>query len=482
MTAPLLESSYQQLPKDFYRKQLPTPLHKPVKVAVNEPLAEFLGIDLGWLNSEEGIATLAGNSPLDSSTPIACAYGGHQFGSWNPGLGDGRAILLGEIVTKTNQRFDIQLKGSGQTPFSRSGDGRSPLGPVLREYLVSEAMHALKIPTTRSLTAIASDDYVFRESPLRAGILTRVASSHIRVGTFQLAMAKGDLSALKALADHVIARHFPEIADSTNPYLELLRNATRKQANLISKWQLVGFIHGVMNTDNMLVCGETVDYGPCAFMDAYLEKTCYSAIDQGGRYDYRNQPAIGQWNLSWLAQSLLPLIDDNREMAIEVANDLLSDFVEEYQALYQNGLMDKLGLNNENPDHQTLGEAFLSLMATHKPDYTLTLRELTRLADPTQDQRKSLIELPEAFETWIENWRKAVIPGRAEAMKTLNPMVIPRNHRIEEAIAAAYKGDFSIFHRLCRATQQPYAENDEFQDLTTPPKEDEVVDNTFCGT
>ncbi|MBT3428394.1 MAG: YdiU family protein, partial [Gammaproteobacteria bacterium] len=343
------DNSYYRLPGSFYSNQNPTPVSSPSVIAVNQPLAKEIGIDQAFLCSDEGLKMLSGNTIVEGSQPIATVYAGYQFGHWNPQLGDGRAILLGEIINNTGKRFDLQLKGSGPTLYSRGGDGRAPLGPVLREYLVSEAMHNLGIPTTRGLAAVFTGDHVQRESPEPGAILTRVASSHIRFGTFQYFAAKGDIEALTILADHVISRHYPEALESANPYVELLNEVMKKIARLVSKWQALGFIHGVMNTDNMLVCGETVDYGPCAFMDEFNPGKVFSSIDSAGRYGYQNQPGIAQWNLMTFAQALLPLLADSEEQAVKQAQIVLEKFPEVYAGQYDSLMARKIGLSPENP-------------------------------------------------------------------------------------------------------------------------------------
>ncbi|MET0377443.1 MAG: protein adenylyltransferase SelO, partial [Spongiibacteraceae bacterium] len=454
-----------------------------------------------------------GNQGPANTTPIATAYAGHQFGGWNPQLGDGRAVLLGEVIGRDGNRYDIQLKGAGRTAYSRGGDGRSPLGPVLREYIVSEAMAALGVPTTRSLAAVASGDKVFRDSVLPGGVLTRVASSHIRIGTFQFFAGREDIEAVRALADHVIARHFPFIENgpdavpATNPYFALLENVIARQAHLIALWQSIGFIHGVMNTDNMLLSGETIDYGPCAFMDNFNPATVYSSIDARGRYAYQNQPAIAQWNVSWLAQSLLPLFitDDTPEAqaaGVEMARAALSRFGELYQTAYYGIMLRKLGLTANIPENLALVNSLLELMTEHGADYTLTFRRLAELVNPAQQTEASVVdifELPEGFQPWLAQWQaqlasehstfehstseQANPAARQQTMFALSPVFIPRNHLIAEAIQAAETAnDFQPFQQLVDILANPYRYDPQLARYATPPRPDQVVAKTFCGT
>lgn len=498
-------NSYAHLPSHFFAKVLPTPVKKPELILFNYGLATELGIELKSVSQAELEAELAhvfsGNSIPQGAEPLAMAYSGHQFGHLNPQLGDGRAILLGEVLTLNQnqqqqslqqQRFDIQLKGSGRTPFSRSGDGRSPIGPVIREYIVCEAMHALGVPTTRALAAVSSGEPVFRQGAEPGGVFTRVAKSHIRVGTFQFFALRNDKDAVKTLADHVLARHYPEI-DATRPtcYLELLTAICRKQAELISLWMKVGFVHGVMNTDNMLVSGEGIDYGPCAFLEHYDPATVFSSIDRQGRYAYGNQAAMAQWNLSRLAETLLFLIDADEKQAITKASEVLDGFAEYYLELQQQHNSLKLGFNL-SVDH-VLIEDCLHWLTTNAVDYSLFWRTLSKQvnsdnADALLAEFKITDEAQvNAFNAWFARWQKALKENKCEqtAEQTMlqnNPAIIPRNHRIAEAIEAAENNDFQPFYRLTQALAEPYIEKAEFADLMQPAKTFEKVTKTFCGT
>jgi uncharacterized protein YdiU (UPF0061 family) len=485
--SPQFDNSYAQLPERFYARQAPVPVADPALIRVNHGLAQQLGIDPHWLESEEGVNTIAGNHVPSGAEPIATVYAGHQFGSWNPRLGDGRAILLGEVIGHDGERYDVQLKGSGITPFSRSGDGRAPLGPVLREYLVSEAMAALGIPSSRTLAAVTTGESVFREQRLDGGVLIRVAKSHIRIGTLQYFASVQDHEGLKLLIDHVIARHFPGIADADNPVLAMFEKVMGKQAELIAHWQAVGFIHGVMNTDNMLLSGETIDFGPCAFMDAYDSAAVFSSIDQGSRYAYRNQPAIAHWNLACLVQTLLPFIADDEEASIELAQATLDTFPERYVEAYFAQLHKKFGLATEEDDDKTLMQDFLDLLETGRLDFTLAFRRLAELALGSSDI-EPLFDFPDSFDAWLARWRErcAREPGnprqREQRMMAVNPAFIARNHLVEQAIAEAYNGDFGFFHRLLERLENPFEYDVDDATLATPPAPDQVVHQTFCGT
>ncbi|MFC5736396.1 protein adenylyltransferase SelO [Sinirhodobacter huangdaonensis] len=473
MTLPF-DNSYARLPERFFARLDPAPVRAPALLALNRDLALRLGLDPEALATPEGVAMLAGNAVPAGAAPLAQAYAGHQFGGWVPTLGDGRAVLLGEIVAPDGARVDLALKGAGQTPFSRRGDGRAWLGPVLREYLVSEAMAALGVPTTRALAAVATGEVVVRDAMGRPGaVLARVAASHIRVGTFQYFAARGDTEALSLLADQVIARHFPE---ARGP-LELLRAVVAAQAQLIAAWMALGFIHGVMNTDNMAVSGETIDYGPCAFMDAYHPSTVFSSIDQYGRYAYANQPQIAAWNLAQLATCLLPLMGD-REAAIEAATEAVNGFVPLYQAEWLARFGRKIGLAAATPEDQPLIEALLGRMASERADFTRSFRGLV-----TGTARDEFAE-PLAFDTWAPDWqaRLAREADPQAVMTAANPVRIPRNHRVEAAIAAAVEGDLAPFTRLSAALADPFAAPPEFADLEAAPRAHEIVHRTFCGT
>jgi|TARA_B100001059_G_scaffold59638_4_gene55142 uncharacterized protein YdiU (UPF0061 family) len=460
------QNTFSRLPESFFNKTKPTPVIQPSIIAVNAGLAEELGIDPDFLRSDEGLAVLAGNSIPKGAEPLAMAYAGHQFGGFSPQLGDGRAILIGEIGGK-----DIQLKGAGPTSFSRRGDGRSALGPVLREYIVSEAMHALGIPTTRALAAVMSGELVFREQPEKGGILTRVASSHLRIGTAQYFAARGDTESLKVLVKYAIHRH--NLKASTA--FELFQDVIRKQARLIAQWMGVGFIHGVMNTDNMSLSGETIDYGPCAFMDRFNPTQKYSYIDQNGRYAYSNQPSIAQWNLTRLAEALLPLFDEDQEKAVQMAKGELEKFPSLFDEAHLEIFSKKIGLpKNNDPE---LIQALLDLMASQKTDFTLTFRSLSN----SSDSFLLNFEDKEPAQDWLARWNAAGLPDTS-LMKVMTPAYIPRNHRIEEVIEAAQQDNFSPFHELHKALQNPYNEQEGFGKLQQPPTPEEIVCNTFCGT
>lgn len=487
------DNSYARLPERLFARLPPTPVAAPRLVRLNDALARQLGADPDALASAEGVAVLAGNRVPPSGEPLAMAYAGHQFGSFVPQLGDGRAILLGEVVNRDNVRRDIQLKGAGPTPFSRNGDGRAALGPVLREYIISEAMAALGIPTTRSLAVVATGEIVRRETPLPGAVLTRVASSHIRVGTFQYFAARADVDALRILADHVIARHYPEATGAGNPYLALLQLVIGRQADLVARWLHVGFIHGVMNTDNMAIAGETIDYGPCAFMDSYDPATVYSSIDSGGRYAYANQPRIARWNLARLAEALLPLLDEERDTAVQKANDAIMSFGDRFEAAYTEGFRRKLGLLQPQAGDLALAQGLLDGMAQNKADFTLTFRGLCdAAADPEATAAVgSLFADPAAFESWATLWRRRLADEsavtaqeRMPVMRAANPAVIPRNHLVEEAISAAViDNDFGPFENLIAVLARPYEDAPVSQArYTLPPRPEQIVRQTFCGT
>jgi uncharacterized protein YdiU (UPF0061 family) len=485
------QNTYAALPANFFARVAPTPVASPRLIKLNRPLAVHLGLDPDLLESPEGAEILAGKRVPDGADPIAMAYAGHQFGHFVPQLGDGRAILLGEVIDADGVRRDIQLKGSGPTPFSRRGDGRAALGPVLREYIVSEAMAALGIPTTRSLAAVITGENVMRETPLPGAVLTRVASSHIRVGTFQYFAARGDTDGVRRLADHVIARHYPQVADAERPYLALLNAVIGRQAELVARWLLVGFIHGVMNTDNTSISGETIDYGPCAFMDSYDPATVFSSIDEQGRYAYANQPRIMLWNLTRLAECLLPLLSDDKDKAIEDAQAALGEFAEQFTSAYQAGLRKKIGLFTTRDGDEALVQDLLDSMAKNQADFTLTFRRLSDAAlDPSGDAEvRSLFAEPAAYDEWAARWRartsdepQAAIE-RAAAMRSVNPAFIPRNHRVEAVIEAAVnRDDFAPFETLLRVLAKPYQDQPDFAGYANPPEPHQRVLQTFCGT
>lgn len=484
------DNSYSKLGSEFSTPQAPTPVKNPQLIRINPSLAEALNINSDFLSSADGLAFLSGNTVIEGSEPVASVYAGHQFGHWNPQLGDGRAVLLGEVIAKNGQRYDLQLKGSGQTPYSRMGDGLSPLGPVLREYIVSEAMAALGVPTTRSLAAVTTGERVVRDQILPGAILTRVASSHIRVGTFQYFSAQDNRAAVQQLADHVIERHYPEARADDNPYLSLLNQVIERQAELIARWQSIGFIHGVMNTDNMLICGETVDYGPCAFMDDYHPETVYSSIDQHGRYAYQNQPIIGQWNLGWFAQSLIPLLHDKESEGLKQAQYAIEKFMSRYNHHYERLMNHKIGLIETPAEDDSLVADLLQLMADKKMDFTLTFRHLAEIRHPGKTSRTTqLIQSSDALTQWKQRWQqqleKQTLVG-AEAQRLMlsyNPLLIPRNHLIEEAIhKATYEKDFAPFNALVDTLTAPFDDNGVADKFITPPRPEQVVQATFCGT
>lgn len=478
------DNSYARLPEKFFTKTLPEPARTPELALFNKKLADELGLDEEMLQSEIGATILSGTDIPENAEPIAQAYAGHQFGSFTM-LGDGRAVLLGEQITPDGQRFDIQLKGSGKTAYSRGGDGRAALGPMLREFIISEAMHGLGIPTSRSLAVVTTGIPVVRETFLPGAVLTRVASSHLRFGTFQYAAQWGILEELKALADYAIDRHYPAIRNDENPYLSFLKNVISRHAQLVSKWQLAGFIHGVMNTDNMTISGESIDYGPCAFLDTYEPGRVFSSIDQYGRYAFSNQPKITGWNLARFAETLLPLIDENQDQAIELAQDALGDFGNQFQRNWTAGMKAKLGLFGDDAGDDKLIDDLLKLMHDHKADYTNTFRALTfgQLQDTGLAGK-------DGFDAWHAAWKTRQqqqaesAEDSQELMRSSNAAVIPRNHRVEEAIEAAVgRQDFSLAEKLVEAVRNPYAHNtDQLVYMDPPPEEEERTYKTFCGT
>ncbi|MCC2978023.1 YdiU family protein [Sphingomonas sp. PL-96] len=483
------DNSYARLPQQFFAAAQPLQSPSPALIQVNEALAAELGIDSEWLKSPAGLDVLSGRAIAQGSEPIAQAYAGHQFGNFVPQLGDGRAILLGEVVDRAGRRRDIQLKGAGRTPFSRGGDGRAALGPVLREYLVSEAMAALGIPTTRALAAVTTGEPVVRETILPGAMLTRVASSHIRVGTFQFFAARGDEEAVRHLADHVIARHYPAAAENPQPYRALLDAVISAQAALVARWLLVGFIHGVMNTDNMSVAGETIDYGPCAFMDVYDAATVFSSIDRAGRYAYGNQPRIAHWNLTRLAETLLPLLDEDENAAVEQAQDALGGFGAMFEQTYFGGLRRKVGLLSDEPEDMELMNALLTRMTENQVDFTLLFRALGRAASGEDEPARALFVDPTAFDAWATQWRARLArdgqaaADRRAAMDRVNPAFIPRNHQVEAMITAAVeRQEYTPFHRMLDVLSRPFEDQPDALDLAEPPLPHERVAATFCGT
>jgi len=477
-----LEHSYAELPALFHTPAVPTPVRAPDVVVLNETLAHDLGLDPAVLAGDEGAAILSGNRLPDGTRPIAQAYAGHQFGHFTA-LGDGRAILLGEQLTPGGDRFDIQLKGAGPTAYSRRGDGRAALGPMLREFVISEAMHGLGIPTTRSLAVVATGEPVYRERALPGAVLTRVAASHVRVGTVQWAAAHRDLAALRALVDYTIRRHYPELAGSDRPALALFEAVAARQASLIAQWQLVGFIHGVMNTDNMSLAGETIDYGPCAFMDTYNPQTVFSSIDAQGRYAYDNQPAIGEWNLARLAEGLLPLIDRDQDRALELAQASLGTFADRFERVWLEGMRGKLGLFTAEEEDEALARDLLTWMHHSRADYTFTFVELSR------DGADAIADANGSFRPWLERWRARLSrqPQSSDEvfdlMRRHNPVVIARNRAVERALtAAAEEGHIEPFGELLAALRDPYDYTRPRPELSSPPDPDGVPYRTFCGT
>jgi serine/tyrosine/threonine adenylyltransferase len=484
------DNSYARLPEPFFARADPTPVAEPWLIKFNRPLAQELGLDADALE-RDGAAIFSGNRVPEGAEPLGMAYAGHQFGQFVPLLGDGRAILLGEVIDRNGLRRDIQLKGAGKTPYSRRGDGRAALGPVLREYIVSEAMHALGIPATRALAAVVTGEPVYRERVLPGAVFTRVAASHIRVGTFQFFAARGDTEGVKTLADYVIDRHYPEIKDRQRAYLALLEAVAERQASLIARWLHVGFIHGVMNTDNCAVSGETIDFGPCAFLDTYDPAKVFSSIDQGGRYAYASQPAIGQWNLARLAETLLPLFDPEASEAVNLANDVIAGYGPRFQNHWVTGMKAKIGLAQEEDGDLDLVQGLLSLMKDGQADFTLTFRRLADVAesDTAQGALAATFRDPTAIAPWITEWRARLAREaqsaheRAQAMRLVNPAFIPRNHRIEQAIRAAEDdGDFSLFEALLSVLSKPYEDQPGFAAYAAPPAPSEEVLRTFCGT
>jgi uncharacterized protein YdiU (UPF0061 family) len=451
----------------------------PRLLAVNEPLAATLGLDTAWLRSPDGVRFLVGNLIPDGASPVAQAYSGHQFGGFQPRLGDGRALLLGELDGPGGLRRELHLKGSGRTPFARGGDGLAAVGPMLREYVISEAMHALGIPTSRSLAVVATGQSVYRDTELPGAVLARVASSHLRVGSFQYAAASGDSDLLRRLADYAIARHYPDAATADNPALALFESVIAAQASLIARWMLVGFIHGVMNTDNMTISGETIDYGPCAFMEAFDPVTVFSSIDHGGRYAYGNQPAVAAWNLARLAEAMLPLFDVDQDGAIALATESLRGFGNHYEAAWLAGMRNKLGLSTTLPDDEVLPrvEELFALLADNRVDYTTFFRALG--SDDREPARGLFADLT-GFDAWAARWAE-LEPDRA-AMNRVNPVYIPRNHLVEEALAAATAGDLAPFERLLVAVTAPYDELPGFESYAEPAPDDFTNYQTFCGT
>jgi uncharacterized protein YdiU (UPF0061 family) len=500
------QHSYAGLTPRFYFRVEPSKVEQPKLLVFNDRLAEELGLDPGAV-APEAAAIFSGNQLPDDARPIAMAYAGHQFGGFVPRLGDGRAILLGELKGRDGVLRDVQLKGSGLTPFSRNGDGRAAVGPMLREYLISEAMHAFGIPTTRSLAVVATGEKVYREDVLPGAVLTRIGASHIRVGTFQYFAVREDLEALRELLGYVIARHYPEAATAESPALAVLKAVTSRQASLIAHWMRVGFIHGVMNTDNMAISGETIDYGPCAFMDGYSPARVFSSIDQNGRYAFANQPVIAQWNLARFAETLLPLVDADEATAIALATDIVRDFMPQFDANFLQVMRAKLGFANAEEGDSELIRQLFGVMDAAEADFTLTFRRLADVAAAQAGEgaaravegaaAQSFTQLfagkpgtaPADIEAWLASWlqrleRESILPSdRAIGMRRVSPAYIPRNHRVEAALSAASSlGDLTLFDRLLQIVQQPYDDQPDAAEYALPPEPSERVFQTFCGT
>ncbi|QHN05357.1 YdiU family protein [Granulicella sp. WH15] len=488
------KNSYARLPDGFYARIAPTPVPAPRLIKLNVELAGRLGLDIAELASAEGIAILAGNRVADGSEPLAMAYAGHQFGYFVRQLGDGRANLLGEVIGRDGVRYDIQLKGAGRTPFSRNGDGRAALGPVLREYIVSEAMAALGVPTTRALAVVATGQPVYRETVLPGAILTRVAASHLRVGTFQYFLAQGDVEDIRRLADYAIARHYPEAADAPRRYRALLDGVIARQGKLVAQWMLLGFIHGVMNTDNTSISGETIDYGPCAFMEAYHPGTVFSSIDHQGRYAYSNQPHAMHWNLTRLAESLLPLLveeEGSEESGLASAHEALEKFGIHFEAARDAGMRRKLGFVLEREEDTLLAEDLLKRMAENGADYTLTFRRLCDAAAGIEGNQgvRTLFADPAAFDAWETVWRQRLMresvsaEERAAQMRQVSPAFIPRNHLVEAALRAGIeRQDFQPFEELLDVLAHPYDDRPGMERYSLPARPEEQISKTFCGT
>jgi uncharacterized protein YdiU (UPF0061 family) len=483
------DNSYARLPERFYAQQPPASVPSPRLIAFNHPLARAIGMQTDGLDDAALAAIFSGNRVPEGAAPLAQAYAGHQFGHFSPQLGDGRALLLGEVIDQAGHRRDIQLKGSGQTLYSRRGDGKAALGPVMREYIVSEAMQALGIRTTRSLAAVLTGETVYREVPLPGAVLTRVAASHIRIGTFEFFARQGDWDAVRTLADYAIERHYPAVKVSDNTYLMLLEQVIATQAKLVASWMGIGFIHGVMNTDNMAISGETIDYGPCAFMDYYDPMMVFSSIDRYGRYAYSNQPPIAHWNLTRFAETLLPLLDADMEAAVEKAETALSAFPNLFELYWLDGMRAKLGLETPQAGDHGLITAWLDLMYQNETDFTLAFRQLCFAAEGDDASLQELFPNRAALAMWLAQWRDRLDKEpqsdstRAARMRLVNPAFIPRNHRIEQAITAAIEhDDFSLMHQLIDVLAQPYVEQPAHKDYALPPTLDERVRETFCGT
>jgi uncharacterized protein YdiU (UPF0061 family) len=489
------DNSFARELPGFYVARRPTPVRAPRLLFLNEPLAGELGLHLESLDARERAAVFAGNTVPDGAEPLAQAYAGHQFGAFVPSLGDGRALLLGEVIDRHGRRRDIAFKGSGRTVFARDGDGKAAVGPMLREVLVSESMHALGIPTTRALAVAATGEEVLRDRILPGAVLTRVAASHLRVGTFEFYAARGDVDSLRKLALYTIARHDPALAADPKPFLGLLRNVAARQAALIAQWMSVGFIHGVMNTDNMAISGETIDYGPCAFLEAFDPATVFSSIDHRGRYAFGNQPRIAAWNLARFAETLVPLLSDDTDEAVAMATEVLSAFPALFESHFRAGQRAKLGLQRahaqDDASDTALADDWLTLLYQERVDFTLAWRRLADAAGGDEEPLRALFASAQGLDAWLVRWRArcagesdVASNARAKAMRSVNPFVIARNHRVEEALAAASdSGDLSPFERLLAAVRQPYVESDEQAAFAEPaPPGVTACYRTFCGT
>ena len=482
------DNSFARSLEGFFKPCQAEPATAPTLLQFNHALAKELGLDPVALDSEAGLAIFSGNATPEGSEPLAQAYAGHQFGGFSPQLGDGRALLLGEVIDTQQRRRDIQLKGSGRTPFSRGGDGLAAIGPVLREYLIGEAMHALGVPTTRALAAVATGKHVYREIALPGAILTRIASSHIRVGTFQYAGARGDILKVRELADYAIQRHYPDTSDAENPYLAFFAAVADAQAALVARWMNIGFIHGVMNTDNMTISGETIDYGPCAFMDKYAASTVFSSIDQYGRYAYANQPEILTWNLARLAETLIPHIDTKKERAIELLTETIECIQPLYESYWLSGMRSKIGLTTEDILDEELINDLLKIMEAGQADFTLVFRRLSKTLQGDSDAVRNLFKEPDAFNAWVVRWQKRLeqedilAETTAQAMDRVNPIYIPRNHKVEESLAAAVNQDMRPFTKLLEVVIQPFDEVAGNEAYTEPAPATNRRYQTFCGT
>jgi uncharacterized protein YdiU (UPF0061 family) len=483
----VFDNTYARLPGHFYARVEPTPVRAPALIRLNRPLARLLGVAEAELTPEACASIFSGNQLPAGAEPIALAYAGHQFGAFVPQLGDGRAILLGEVVGRDGRRRDVQLKGAGRTPYSRGGDGRAAMGPVLREYLLSEAMFALGVPTTRALAAVTTGEPVYRETALPGAVVTRVAASHLRVGTFQFFAARKDRAALETLTAYALNRHYPEVPRAGGDALALFEAVLEAQARLVASWLALGFVHGVMNTDNTSIAGETIDYGPCAFLDAFEPARTFSSIDHGGRYAFANQPRIAAWNVARLADALIPLVSEDSERAIAVLSERLESFAPRFEAAYVAALARKLGIAAPRDGDLELAEALLALMARERRDYTLSFRHLTEFVSGS-DHVTPIFSDVAGFETWAARWRERLRdePGTvaecAERMRRANPAFIPRNHQVERMISAAVAGDYAPFERLLAVLERPYDDQPDHADLAAPPGDEQWEYRTFCGT